>query len=427
MTTNLKHRVYQKIVPVTLALVMGMAGSVAYAQTVKVGFIDPLSGPFANIGKNGLNQFQYAVDRVNKGKLAGSFSLEMMELDNKGSPQGSLDALKRAIDSGVRIVVQGNGSGAGIAILDAVNKHNERNPGKEVIYLNYSAQDPVMTNERCSFWHFRFEANSDMKMEILTSYLAKDPKVKSVYLINQDYAFGQQVTRAAKEYLGRKRPDIKIVGDDLHAFGQVKDFSPYAAKIKGSGADAVITSSWGNDLSLMMRAAREAGVESAIYTLGGGYWGSPTAIGESGIGRMKWLAEWMHDLPGGKTAAYAQGFKQKYGADYALFRVDTLISMLAEAMKRSKSSDPIAVAYALEGMKFTTDTGEVEMRASDHQIQNPMFVGTMTKVAAKGGDKTVSYDLENTGLGFRNDARIDTFVGTQPTSCKMQRPARPGA
>lgn len=407
-----------------LAGIALLAAAAAQAQTVKVAYIDPLSGPFANIGRNGLSQLQYAAERVNAGKLAGPFRLEVMEIDNKGTPAGSLDALKRALDNGVRIVVQGNGSGAGMAIMDAVAKHNERNPGQELIYLNYSAQDPAMTNEKCSFWHFRFEANSDMKMEILTSWMAKDPKIRKVHLINQNYAFGQQVSRAAKEYLARKRPDIQVVGDDLHPLGQVKDFAPYVAKIKAAGADTVITANWGQDLSLLMRAARESGLEATFYTLGGGYWGAPSAIGEAGVGRMKWLAEWMHDLPGVKTGPYAAGFKAKYGADYALLRVDVLASMLAEAMKSANSSDPVKIAFALEGMKLATDTGEAEMRATDHQIQVPMFLGTLVKVAAKGGDKAVRYDLEDAGVGFRNDARFEPYLGTQPTSCQMQRPPR---
>lgn len=410
-----------------LLIALALCGaSLAHAATVvKIAYVDPLSGPFANIGKGGLSQLQFAVQRVNAAGAAGpGVTLEVMDIDNKGTPQGSLDAVKRAIDSGVRYIVQGNGSGAGLAIMEAVAKHNERNPGQELLYLNYSAQDPVMTNEKCSFWHFRFEANSDMKMEALTTHMAQDKAVRKVFLINQNYAFGQQVTRAAKEYLARKRPDVQVVGDELHPLGQVKDFAPYVAKIKQSGADTVITANWGNDLSLLVRAVRDAGLDANIYTLGGGYWGTPTAIGDAGVGKMKWLAEWMHDLPGVKTGPYAQAFKQKMGIDYALFRIDTLVSMLTEAMKRAKSTDPVKVAFALEGLKITTDTGEVEMRAADHQILNPLFIGTMVKTAAKGGDKNVKYDLEGVGVGFRNDARIETYVGAQPTSCQMQRPAR---
>ena len=95
-----------------------------------------------------------------------------------------------------------------------------------------------------------------MKMEALTTYIKDRPDVKKVYLINQNYSLGQQVSRAAKEMLARKRPDVKIVGDDLHPIGQVKDFSPYIAKIKQSGADTVITGNWGPDLALLIKAAK---------------------------------------------------------------------------------------------------------------------------------------------------------------------------
>ena len=74
------------------------------------------------------------------------------------------------------------------------------------------------------------------------------------------------MTRAAKEYLKRKRPDIEIVGDDLHPIAQVKDFSPYVAKIKASGADTVITGNWGSDLSLLIKAAKDAGLTANFYT-----------------------------------------------------------------------------------------------------------------------------------------------------------------
>jgi branched-chain amino acid transport system substrate-binding protein len=66
-----------------------------------------------------------------------------------------------------------------------------------------------------------------MKMEALTTWMATNPKIKKVYLINQDSSFGQAVRKAAREMLNRKRPDIEIVGDDLHPLGKVTDFSPY--------------------------------------------------------------------------------------------------------------------------------------------------------------------------------------------------------
>src|SRR6185369_9536038 len=128
--------------------------------------------------------------------------------------------LKAAIDQGVRYITQGNGSSVALALVDAVNKYNERNPGKEVLYLNHSAVDPDLTNSKCSYWHFRLDADTSMKMEALTSFMKDQPDVKKVYIIGQNYAHGQQVSRYFKDAIARKRPDVQIVGDDLHPIGQ---------------------------------------------------------------------------------------------------------------------------------------------------------------------------------------------------------------
>ena len=402
----------------------------ASAQTIKIGYIDPLSGPFANVGEAGLKQFQFVIDDINARNLAGGPKLEIVPLDNKGTPQESLNQLKVAIDRGMRFVTQGNGSGAALAISDAVAKHNERNPTQTVLYLNYAAVDPDLTNSKCNFWHFRFDANSDMKMEAMTSFIEKQKNFKKVYLINHNYAFGQQVSRAAKEYLARKRPDIQIVGDDLHPLGQVRDFAPYVAKMKAAGTDTVITGNWGNDMSLLIKAAKDAGLNVDFYTYYAGGLGSPTAMGEAAAGKVKQITEWHANISPNKTEKFANDFEKKYKLDFYYLRVNTMMYMVADAIKRAKSGDPLKVAYALEGTKFMGDTGEVEMRASDHQLINPMYMSTIVKAAVKGdkpqagGDKSVKYDQEDTGLGFRTDARIESYVLAQPTSCQMKRPPK---
>src|SRR3989338_2084945 len=203
----------------------------AHAQTIKVAYIDPLSGPFAQTGEQGLAEFRFAVDYINKrGGVLGGRKLEVIGFDNKVSPQESLNQLKRVIDQDIRFITQGNSSAVAGALIEAVNRHNERNPGKEILYLHYAAVDPASTTEQCSFWHFRFDANADMKMESLTTWMAGNKNIKKVYLLNQDYSFGHAVRKAAREMLARKRPDIQIVGDDLHPLGKGRGFRPLRAK-----------------------------------------------------------------------------------------------------------------------------------------------------------------------------------------------------
>jgi branched-chain amino acid transport system substrate-binding protein len=391
----------------------------AQAETIRIAFIDPLSGPLAVSGESALRQFQTMAEFANRGKWAGEHQLEFTGFDSKGSPQEGLAQLKQAIDHGYRYVTQGAGSGVALALIDAVNKHNERHPGNEVLFLNYAAADPDMTNAKCSFWHFRFDANADMKVEAMTDVIAKDPAVKRVYLIHQNYAAGLQFRRAAREYLARKRPDIQIVGDDLHPIGQVKDFSPYVAKMQAAGADTIVTQNWGNDAALLIRATREAGLNVNIYAPYATTAGVATAMGESGIKRVKALAAWHANNESHAGSEVVEFHKKKYNEDVAIPGIPTEVMLFARAAKNAGSAEPVMLAHALEGLKAKAWNGEVEMRKSDHQLQQPLYIMDW----ARTNKRDVLFDQENTGLGWQTMKKVDAHVATQPTSCQMKRPA----
>ncbi len=403
----------------TLALSALVAVSgVALAQkgeTVRIAFMDPLSGPFANVGQNQLKSWQFAAERLSGAKNPAGVKFEVVGFDNKGSPQESLNTLKAAIDQGFRYVTQGNGSGAGLAILDAVSKHNERNPGKEVVYLNYAAVDPAMTNERCDYWHFRLDADTTMKMEALTSFMKDQPKTKNVYLINQNYSHGQQVARFFKDAIQRKRPDIKISGEDLHPLGQVKDFAPYVAKIKQSGADAIVTGNWGQDLTLLVKALNDAGLKIPMYTYYSQVTGTPTALAAGGEGEV-YVVAYGHANHTGEIGQMVADFKKKFNDDYYTFATYNGINLMGAAMAKAKSTNPVQVAKAMEGLSVKSFAGEVTMRTSDHQLQQPMFITKWQK--AKKGE----YSVENTGYTFVGVKQMDPYVSSTPTSCQMKRP-----
>lgn len=396
---------------------MVAAGGAAYAQkgeTVRIAFMDPLSGPFANVGQNQLKSWQFAAEKLS-GKNPAGVKFEVVGFDNKGSPQESLNTVKAAVDQGFRYITQGNGSGAATAILDAVAKHNERNPGKEVIYLNYAAVDPALTNEKCDYWHFRLDADTSMKMEALTSFMKDQPKVKSVYLLNQNYSHGQQVAKYFKDAIARKRPDVKIAGEDLHPIGQVKDFAPYVAKIKQSGADTVLTGNWGQDLTLLVKAMNDAGLKIPMYTYYAGVTGTPTALAGGGDSEV-YVVAYGHSNHTGEIGQMGAEFKKKFNDDYYTFATYNGISLLGAAMAKAKSTNPVAVAKALEGLTVKSFGGDVTMRASDHQLQQAMYITKWQK--AKPGE----YSVENTGYTFVPIKQMDPYVSSTPTSCQMKRP-----
>jgi branched-chain amino acid transport system substrate-binding protein len=397
-------------------LTLSMASAFAQqGETVKIAWIDPLTGLMGPVGNNQLNTWKYMADEFNKKNVAG-VRFEVIGFDNKLSPAESLTAFKAALDQGVRYIAQGNGSSVAGALIEAVDKHNQRNPGKEVVFLNYAAVDPDFTNSKCSFWHFRFDADTSMKMEAITTFMKDKPDVKKVYLLNQNYSHGHQVAKFAKENLARKRPDIQIVGEDLHPLAQVRDFAPYIAKIKASGADTVITGNWGSDLALMIKAANEGGYTGKLYTYYTGVSGTPTALGTGGAGRV-YQVSYSHYHMGGQMDKWMAGFKAKYNDDLYTGAVPTVYNVLSAAMAKAKSTDPVKVAAAMEGIKVANFNGEVEMRKTDHQLQQPLFMSVWQKA-----DKKYPYSPENTGMTLAPVQEFPSFIASTPTSCQMKRP-----
>ena len=361
---------------IATAAILAATATGAFAQkgeTVKIAWLDPLSGLMAAVGTNQLKTFQFLTEEFNKKNAAG-VKFEIIGIDNKLSPQETTSALRSAMDQGARYVVQGNGSGPALAIIDALEKHNARNPGKEVVYINYAAVDPDLTNSKCSYWHFRLDADTSMKMEALTTFMKDQPDVKKVYLLNQNYSHGVQVAKFAKENLARKRPDVQIVGEDLHPLAQVRDFAPYIAKIKASGADTVITGNWGSDLALLIKAANDAGLNNVkFYTYYGTVSGTPTAMGAASAGKV-YQVGYGHYNMGGEIERLAVAFNKKFKEDLYTSAAYTTLQMLTDGFVKAKSTDPVKVAAALEGMRFKSFNGEVEVRKADHQLQQGLYI-----------------------------------------------------
>ena len=404
---------------VAASVILASAGG-AFAQkgeTVKIAWLDPLSGLMAAVGTNQLKSFQFIAEEFNKKNAAG-VKFEIIGIDNKLSPQETTSALRSAMDQGARYVVQGNGSGPALAIIDALEKHNARNPGKELVYLNYAAVDPDLTNSKCSYWHFRLDADTSMKMEALTTYMKDQPEIKKVYLIGQNYSHGQQVSKFAKENLARKRPDIQIVGDDLHPLAQVRDFAPYIAKIKQSGADTVITGNWGSDLALLIKAANDAGLLDTVkfYTYYAFGSGAPTAMGASAAGKV-YVVGYGHYNMGPPIQPLMADFKKRMNDDMTQNSIYHTFALLDAAFVKTKSTDPVKVAAALEGMKIKSFNGDVEMRKADHQLQQGLYITRWEKAGGK-----YPYDAENTGYTFAPVKYYEPYVASTPTSCQMKRP-----
>ena len=389
------------------------------ADTLKFAFLGSLSGPFALQGEETLKSLQAATDVVNaRGGINGR-QIELVPFDNKGSPQDSLIVLKQAIDQDIRFIVSGV-SNVAAAVSDAVAKHNVRTPEHQVLFIDYGALDPALTESKCNFWHFRFESHADMQLDVLTRYMAKQPSVRKVYLINQDYAFGQAVSRSGKEMLAARRPDIQIVGDELIPFGKVKDFAPYIAKIRASGAESVLTSNWGNDLSLLIKAGNESKLDVTYYTLLGTFFGTPSLIGPHGVDRVKTITPWDINVADASRQKALLEAKAKYKALSNLNYLPAyrVFDMLAEAAKKANAVEPLKIARALEGLKYAGPSGESWMRADDHQMIAPMYIMGWVKAGQPGA----KYESEGSGFGWKQETLVPASEVVPQVKCSMDRP-----
>ena len=390
----------------------------AAEETIKIGYIDPLSGPFAATGDNFLKVFSYVIELANaKGGPLGR-KYELVPFDSKLQPAEALIALKSITDQNMPFVMQCVGSNVGAAMIDGVSKYNARNPDHRILYLNCGALATELTNEQCDFWHFRFTANVDQRAVARIKTLPAT--VKSVYVMNQDYLFGQSMQKATRKFLALYRPDIQVVGDELVPFGKVQDFTPYMAKVAASHAQSLVTSLYDRDLNLLMKAGNESGLKIRydVYLAHGP--GGPTAIGPGGENRLTSIMEFHDNVPVEEHNAAAEkfvnGFQARANFNFIPLDYVVMFDMLTAAIDKAGSTDALKVALALEGLKVTDMMGDAnEMRASDHQLLSPLHEAIFTK--------GVKYDAEHTGLGWRSEAKLTAADLTLPTTCKMKRPA----
>ena len=387
-------------------------------ETIKLAYTDPFSGPFASGGDEFLKIFQFIIARKNAMGGALGRKYELIPFDDKLQPAEALIALKSMTDQNLPFVMHCTGSNVGAALIDAVSKHNARNPDNRIIYLNCGAVATELTNEQCSFWHFRFTGSVEMRAVARIKSLPQS--VKSVYLLNQDYLFGQSIEKDTKRFLAEYRPDIKIVADEFIPLMQIKDFAPYVTKIKASGAQSLLTGNYGPDLNLLLKAAVDAGLDIRFDTYLAHVIGAATAMGSNGEGRITSVLDDHENIPVEEHNAEAEEFFKKWRAthDFMFIAVPSLtqFEMLVRAINQAGSTDAVKVALALEDMEQKDLFGVTNiMRKDDHQLLYPYYEGVFTK--------DVKYDAEKTGLGWKTEFKTTVADETLPTTCKMKRPS----
>jgi branched-chain amino acid transport system substrate-binding protein len=407
--------IYSLLIVAILAVSQGRVFAV---DTNRVALIGALSGPYADIGFTSVRQYQEAIANVNNIGGTPVFKLELVPLDDASSSEQALRSLDLAIQQGIRYVAQGNNPEISIALAQAIDAYNRNNPSREVLFLNFGDGAPELNDDKCSFWHFRFDASIAMKLQTLIAAIPDDGSVRTIYLLNQDDGWGHSASREALRILTATRPGIQIVGDEVHPVGKETDFSAYLARISDSGADAILTADRGNDLIALMQAAGKAGGGTRIYVASNAIAGVPAAIGVGGVDRVYAVLTWHSNIGENLLDDFAGAYRAKHDEEWNGLPSYISTQMLVTSMQTTRSAEPLRVARILEGLSFLGVSSPIAMRRDNHQLLQPLYVATLARVGTKGVNNAVG----NTGLGWKTVLRKEFDQTQVKTTCEMQRP-----
>ncbi len=405
---------------VSLALCGVIFATSALAAPVKMAMVESLSGPQASTGILYLTAVRYVINSINATGGWGGEQIQLIEYDNQGGTSGASDKVKAAIADGVQVIIQGSSSAVAGQITEDVRKHNLRNPGKELLYLNFGGEALELTGEKNHFYHFRFCTNSDIRVKALVSAMKQAGVLgKNIYSMNQNYSWGLDMQNAI---LGNApQGGYQIVGTTLHDVNKIQDFSPYIAKIKDAKPDTVITGNWSNDLLLLMKAAHSANLKIRFATCFLDQPGNLANAGDSALGSF--VAHPLNIEAAGKEGdKFAQAYKAKTGHLPSYVEPQAVYGMmlLEEALKKVKPEagtlNITSLAKALENAQITTPLGKATIRSADHQVIMPIAVSVVSKDA--------KYKVDGTNMGFKPVKVFTAEEAAVPVqaSNKLQRP-----
>ncbi|KPK35759.1 MAG: hypothetical protein AMJ66_00240 [Betaproteobacteria bacterium SG8_40] len=392
-------------------------------DTIKIAFIDALSGQYADIGFDSLKQFQAAIAHTNANGGALGLDLELVPLDDQSSVERALENLDLALGQGIRFVTQGNNPEVTVALARAIDAHNQENPSRAVLFLNYGDGAPQLDDAQCNYWHFRFDASIAMKTHALVDGIPDDGSIQSVYLVNQDNGWGHQASREIQRVFSQRRPDLQVIGDDVHPASVNHDLSATMQLIEASGAGAIVTANRGADLIGLMSAMAVSGNRRPLFIASNVASGVPAAVGDSGAGRVTAVFTWHPNIGDNLLSLFAESYRQTNGEDWNGLPGFVTVQMLATSMQNARSIDPVQVARVLEGLSFLGAAGPTAMREDNHQLLQPLFLARLV-----GADKSSGVNAAvGASLGWQTVSRIEPDETAKETACRMRRPRSPAA
>ena len=360
----------------------------AEARNIKVGIIDCYSGPPAVYGKDALNGFKLALEDINKKGVLGK-KIEFTTRDTKFKVDIALNMAKELVmRENVDVLVGTINSGAALAVSDAVAKK------EKVPFMVWISKSERITGEKGHRYVFSTGENTAMAGKAGGVALSKKPYVK-YWVGGDDYSYGHDIANAAWRNLKALKPEVEMIGKSWWKPGE-PDLVPYITSILGAKPDAVIFCTGGRSMTNIMKAVKATGMaekvpvwihtatdHAVLKPLG------PEAP-EGVMGTMDYHF-YYPETPANKS--FVKAFQAAYGnpPGFPAFHGYITAHFIAKAFEKAGAVDKEKFIDALEGLKIASPAGELEMRACDHQVVLPMYLGITKK--APGKDYIISTDI----------------------------------
>ncbi|MBN1105716.1 MAG: ABC transporter substrate-binding protein [Deltaproteobacteria bacterium] len=353
----------------------------AEARNIKVGVIDAYTGPAAVFAKDALNGFKLAVDEINKKGILGG-KIEYTTRDTKFKVDIGLNVAKELVmNEKVDVLVGTINSGVALAVSDAVSKK------EKVPLIVWISKSEHITGKNGHRYVFSAADNTAQAGKVGGVALSKKPYVK-YWFAGDDYAYGHDLATSIWQNLKARKPDVQKMNESWWKLGE-PDLVPYLTSIMAAKPDAVIFCTGGQSMANALKAVKTTGMigKTAVYIHTATDHAVLKPLGadapEGVLGTMHY--HFYHpDTPENKVfvQAFEKAYKEPPG--FPAFNAYVTGLLIGEGFKKAGAIDREKFVAALEGMKISTPIGKLEMRACDHQMVYPMFLGTTKMAPGKG-------------------------------------------
>lgn len=357
-------------------LIFSVGGAYAGGKTIKVGIIDCYSGPPAVYAKDALNGFKLALQEINKEGVLGR-KIEFTTRDTKFKVDIGLSMAKELImRERVDLLVGTISSSVALAVSDMARK-------EKVPFFVWISKSERITGEKGHRYVFSTGENTAMAGRAMAVGLSKKPYIK-YWIAGDDYEYGHAIARAAWRNLKRLKPEVKKIGESWWKVGE-PDLIPYLTAIMAAKPDAVIFCTGGKSMTNVMKAIKATGmakkVAICIHTATDHAVLKPLGP-EAPEGVMGTMDYHFYYPETPENKAFVKAFKAAYGEPpgFPAFHGWITAHFIAAAYRKAGTVETEKFIDAIEGLKIMSPVGEIEMRACDHQVVLPMFLGVTKKV-----------------------------------------------